>query len=777
MSVRTAAVWSMASQYVVFLVGFAVSVLISRYFLLPAEVGLFSIGLAAALMVAILQDFGLTRYIAGRPEMSRQEIRTCSSVSFLFALLIAAVVAALAWPMAWGYDEPGLARLMLVIAASYLFVPFSIVPLALATRAMDFRAIFLVNSVGAAVGGGSALALAWAGWGPVALAWGMVAQAAARGAVAQATHPAPIPLRPRLGSAGEVVRFGSLNSVLFVSGAIGSRSSDLIVGRLLGLTAVGLFSRATALSMQLRMLVSGAISGVFYPAFARLRDRGEALGPPYARVVAGYTVVTWPAMAGLALAAEPLVLSLYGPQWAGVAPILTWVALGEMIFVALPLHIELPILLGRMKRLLAFNVVDTVVSITLLAALSLIDVEWAAISRVVYGAAWFALYAPLLSGLVRIDWRALGSTYALSGLATLAAIAPMAVAFRMWPADQPIGLAVLAGLGAGGRRLLAGGGVRRPPSRRGRHPGRRAVGPGAPLAPAASPFGGMSFVYLIAAHDHAHHLSALLDRLLPPGTPDRAVLHLDRRSALWRRERARFAGHASGRVELVESPAAVHWGHRSQLTATRLMLTAALRQPFTLAHHLSGTDWPLVPRARIAAEVAARPDAVWATVLGHAQEERMGRWWLDEARLTRRLPAPLGHRLALALGRAQSAVHRRWPVERSRPLGPWRKGWSWWSVPPHAARAIRDGIAGLEASGRLRGTTCADEHVGPTILSGFGDRLTDYRRYVRWPDGGWSPVFLPAAQAPAALASGAWFARKVDVAADPGWRDSTPPFG
>ncbi len=440
----------MASQYVVFVVGFAVSVVVSRFFLVPAEVGLFSIALAAALMVAILQDFGLTRYIAGRPAMSREEIRVCSSVSALFALVIAAVVAALAWPMARFYAEPGLTRLMLVIAGSYLLVPFSVVPFALATRAMDFRAVFLINATGAVVGGGASLALAAAGLSAESLAWGMVAQAIARAAVAQWTHPAPVPLVPRLGRAGEVVRFGSLNSVLFVSGAIGSRSADLVVGRLLTLAAVGLFSRATALSGQLRMLVSGAISGVFYPAFARIRDRGEALGPPYARVVAGYTVVTWPAMAGLALASRPLVLGLYGEDWAGVAPVLVWVALAEMVFVALPLHVELPILLGRMRRLLAFNVVDTVLSIALLAALARFGVEWAAISRVVYALAWFALYAPLLSALVAIDWRQLGSAYLRSGLATLAAIGPMALALWIWPAGAAVPLLALAGLALAG---------------------------------------------------------------------------------------------------------------------------------------------------------------------------------------------------------------------------------------------------------------------------------------------------------------------------------------
>ena len=50
MSVRHAAVWAMAGQYLSFAIQFITSVIISRLFLSPAEVGLFSIGLSAALI-------------------------------------------------------------------------------------------------------------------------------------------------------------------------------------------------------------------------------------------------------------------------------------------------------------------------------------------------------------------------------------------------------------------------------------------------------------------------------------------------------------------------------------------------------------------------------------------------------------------------------------------------------------------------------------------------------------------------------------------------------
>ena len=41
MTVRRAAIWSLAAQYTTFAVQFAASVIISRFFLLPADVGLF----------------------------------------------------------------------------------------------------------------------------------------------------------------------------------------------------------------------------------------------------------------------------------------------------------------------------------------------------------------------------------------------------------------------------------------------------------------------------------------------------------------------------------------------------------------------------------------------------------------------------------------------------------------------------------------------------------------------------------------------------------------
>jgi len=455
MSVRSAAVWAMAGQYISFGIQFVVSVTISRLFLSPREVGLFSIALAAAGLAAMLQDFGLARYISGLPVIDEAERARCSSVAVVFSLIVAGVVGAAAWPLALLYHQPALAPLLVIIAASYPIMPLTVVPVALMARAMAFRQLFVVNVGGTVAQGVVGLALAALGFSSFALAWATLAAALTRGLLAQAIRPAP-PWPLRFDALGPVLSSGTRLTTLYASGALGTRTPDMIVGKALGLFAVGLYSRAASLADQFRVLISGAIGSVFFPAFARIRDSGEPLGPAYLRVVAGYTAVIWPGMVGLAFAAEPIVRLLYGPRWAGVAPLLSTIALTEIFLCSLPLHTDLPILLGRLGRLLAINIADTVLSIALLAVACRWGLQAAAASRLVYAACWVLLYAGFLWRLIGFDVRLLCGIYLRSALATAAALAPLGLTYAWLIGPDRIGVpALMLAVGAGVALWLA----------------------------------------------------------------------------------------------------------------------------------------------------------------------------------------------------------------------------------------------------------------------------------------------------------------------------------
>jgi O-antigen/teichoic acid export membrane protein len=465
-SVKSAALWAASSQYSLFALQFATSVVISRFFLKPEEIGVFSVALAAAMVLSIIQDFGLQRYIGRHPTGDRAMVRSATAIAVTFALVLAAVIYLIAAPLSRLYGEPRIEPILQLIAASYIFVPWSIVPMALLARRLDFSRTFAVNLGGAVANSGVALTLAWMGWSSFALAWGMIAQAVVRAVIAQIAQPAFPGRGASWTELRAILKFSAGTTPIYLSGGIGVRSPDMIVGGLQGMTAAGLFSRGAALAAQLHTLVVGAVSAIYYPAFARLRDEGKELGPYYERVVAAHGAIVWPAMALLAVLSEPVILLLYGPGWAEAAPLLAFVAAAECFFVALPLHVDLPILLGRLRQLLWFNLVDTALSVGTLAAGAAIGVEAAAASRLLYGLGWFCLYAIWLQRLIGFRWSAALRIYAGSAVITLVTILPAVLAITAWRTPSTLGFFGLVATGtASGLAWLAAIYISRHPAR------------------------------------------------------------------------------------------------------------------------------------------------------------------------------------------------------------------------------------------------------------------------------------------------------------------------
>jgi O-antigen/teichoic acid export membrane protein len=439
MSVRAAAAWALVSQYTSFVIQFVTSVVLARWFIAPADLGLFTIAFAAVSLISFLQDFGIARFINGERDLTEDKIRSAYTLSTVFALGIAVASILAAWPIAWFYGDPALLPVTLVVASSYLMIPFAVVPQALCQRKLDYKSNTMIEVGSALANATVALVLAARGWGALSLAGGAFAQQFARMAVAQWRCGGRLPWPLSLQGIAPMVAIGKTSTISAICWTIVSRAPELEIGRVFSHASVGLFSRAAGLALQLRLLVSGAVTGVFYPAFRAVRDRGEPLGPPYLRVVAAFTGITWPAMAGIAALAWPLVDLLYGPRWIEAAPLLVWVAMAQLCYVAIPLYGDLPILLGRMPRLVLSQLSETVICVILVISAAHISLQAVAIAMFVHGIASVAIYAPMMRDMLGFRWRELFTVWAKSAAVTVAATLPVLASYALWQGPQQAG--------------------------------------------------------------------------------------------------------------------------------------------------------------------------------------------------------------------------------------------------------------------------------------------------------------------------------------------------
>ncbi len=450
MSVFRAASWALFAQYYSFILTFTASLILARYFISPEELGLFSIAFAAISLIAFLQDFGVGRYINGERDLDREKIRTAFTLSLLISWGIAAICVGLTWPLSAFYDNEALVPISLVIASSYFLVPFAIVPQALRQRELDFKSSALVDMGAATANATVSLYLGWKGHGPMALAWGAFAQQAGRAIVAQWRAGWTAPWPPGLSQTGKLFAYGGTNTVLVACMQITTHAPELLIGRVLGPISVGFFARAFGLAAHLRLLLVGAVSGVFFPAFRKIRDAGEPIGPPYILVTGAFTAIMWPALAGLAVLAEPTINFLYGEKWVESAPLLFWLALAQMCFVSVPLNADLPILLDRQKDLVFRLFLDLATALTLLALAIPFGLEAIVASRFAHGLLWIVLFASFVQRITGFSWRDWLLTQLRSLAVTLLAIAPSLIFYRIADGPQDAGIMqILASAGCG----------------------------------------------------------------------------------------------------------------------------------------------------------------------------------------------------------------------------------------------------------------------------------------------------------------------------------------
>lgn len=298
-----------------------VSTVVLARLLVPEDFGLVAMVTAIVGVAELVREFGLSGAIVREREIDEAGWATLYRFAFLLGAAMAALTAASAPLVAALYGEPRLVPLTLAIAPMVLLGGVAMPLQARLQRELRFGQIALADVFSmlvGVVGAVTAAALGAGVWSLVLLA-GLPALYRAISMV--------IVVRPELRGARPL---RELVPVLTTGGSIfgvqllnyAARNLDnVVIGRWLGATALGFYSRAYALLMLPISQLNGPLARVGLPVLSRLQDEPEAFRR-YVRtamLVLGYAAI--PTFALAAAVSGPLVEVLLGSAWAPVAPL------------------------------------------------------------------------------------------------------------------------------------------------------------------------------------------------------------------------------------------------------------------------------------------------------------------------------------------------------------------------------------------------------------------------------------------------------------------------
>ncbi len=430
------------SQGFRFVLQFGAQIVLAHW-LLPGEFGLIAMVAPVLSLVQVFNDLGLTQATIQRPDITHRELSTLFWINFGVSACLAGLMAAAAPLVAWFYHEPRLTLITVACGSLLLLSGVSAQQIALMNRRMRYGRLAIIDIGCAFMAFVVGLGAAWLGCGY----WSLVLMQAANSATILVLAWCLSDWRPswpaRDRGVGALLRFGGHLTGFNILGYVENNLGTVLIGRISGAPALGLYDRAFKLVIVPWWQISLPVARVSVSLLCRLEGSDDHYRRAYRQMLQGLLLVAAPGLIWAAIEAPTLVPLVLGPAWTRAAPIVAWLSLGTVVVPFGSSAYWLFVSQNRVAAQLRYGVISGVLLITSI----LVGIQWGPIGV----AMAYAGFGPVIQGV-----QLWGATRAgpVSMTAVLGAVYPIGLGLAVAAAGLQV-LPQLMGGGAVGRLGVA----------------------------------------------------------------------------------------------------------------------------------------------------------------------------------------------------------------------------------------------------------------------------------------------------------------------------------
>ena len=300
-------------------IGF-VSTLILARLLVPADFGLVAMAMSILAFVGMLSAFSFDVALIQNASAERRHYDTAWTFNVIVGIFNALVLVVLALPVADFYNEPRVAGIMVGLAVICAISGFSNIGVVAFQKDLELHKEFILGVTKKVIAFVVTISLAFI----LGSYWALIAGTLASAVVAVFMSYQMHPYRPRFSMQGrkELFHFSKwmlLNNLLI---SLAHRVPDLVIGKLAGPSALGLYTVAYEISNLPTTELVFPVSRAVFPGYAKMAGDGDLLRRGFLDVLAVILLVTVPAGLGIIALAEPFVHVLLGAKWAAAVPLI-----------------------------------------------------------------------------------------------------------------------------------------------------------------------------------------------------------------------------------------------------------------------------------------------------------------------------------------------------------------------------------------------------------------------------------------------------------------------
>lgn len=383
-SVLSSLFWKFLERGGVVGVQLIVQIILARL-LLPEDYGIIAL---IVVFISISQTFvqsGLGTALIQKKEVTDADYSSVFYLSLGVALAFYCILFIASPIIAAFYNQPTITPVLRVLGLTLFFGAINTIQNAVIARNFQFKKLF-VSSLGAVLlSGAIGIAMAYVGYG----VWALVGQQLTSNIAICIIMWFTVKWRPiLLFSLSRLEGLFSFGWKLLVSGlmdVIYNSLSSLIIGKLYPARMLGYYTTGQQYPNMLISNIDSSIQAVMLPAYSKNQDSRPLVKQILRRALVTSSFLIFPAMVGLAVIAEPLVILLLTEKWLMAVPFLQIFC---AVYALWPIHtanLQAINALGRSDIFLKLEIIKKVVGVFVLTVTIPFGIYAMALGMVVTG--------------------------------------------------------------------------------------------------------------------------------------------------------------------------------------------------------------------------------------------------------------------------------------------------------------------------------------------------------------------------------------------------------
>jgi O-antigen/teichoic acid export membrane protein len=310
--------------------GFIRTIILARL-LTPEDFGLLGIALLSISALETFSKTGFDSALIQKKENVESYLDTAWTVSALRGIVLFSILLFSAPLIARFFNSPEAALIIRVIALYTLLAGLRNIGIIFFQKELEFNKQFSYEFSATLVDLTVAITLAFILRNVWALVWGGLAARFLRLVLSYVLHPYRPGIKIDREGFQELFGFGKW---VFTSGILVflvTQGDDILLGKLLGVTALGLYQMAYTLANLPATEVTHMISKITFPAYSKFQEDLPRLREAYLKVLQFTTFVSFPLAGGIFVFASDFIRIFLGNKWMPMVPAVQVLVLAGLV--------------------------------------------------------------------------------------------------------------------------------------------------------------------------------------------------------------------------------------------------------------------------------------------------------------------------------------------------------------------------------------------------------------------------------------------------------------